>query len=462
MLSLALGAPCSKRMGVTVKMNDLSCVTASLFKANLVKARLFTASLLLATAPVAALAQDDEPTGVPEGSIAAGWNDAGRAALARRGISYGLNYTGEYYRVTSGGLSEGSSFNGLAEAYADFDLERMLGWKGATVHVNVYGIHGDGPSTKHLGNIFAVSNLEGLETFRLDELWFEQALLEDKLRIKLGALAADTEFFVSDTAGAFLNGTFGWAGIIASNTVQGGPAYPLTSMGGRLQFDPTENVSILAALYNGSPANPLAEDPQASNRHGVDFRFGDSALMIIEGQFRYQAGLPGVIKLGGWRQFNEDIYADQLTGDPIIGSHGLYAIVDQQIWTGEGDKAVSVFGRISTSPSKQNPIDFYFDTGIVVTGFVPGRAKDAFGAAFGYGNISNRLVAGQIANGDAVLSSYEAVLELNYTAEILPGVTVIPDFQYIWNPGGGVEDENRPGLAVENAAVVGVRTQISY
>ena len=286
---------------------------------------------LAMTATDSVMADDGALTGVPEDSIATGWNDPVRASFARSGINYGVNYTGEYYNVTSGGISQGSSFNGLVETYADIDLDRLLGWKGATFHVNAFYLHGEGPTAKHVGNIFAVSNLEGLETFRLDELWFEQALLDDKLKIKLGALAADTEFFISDTAGAFLNGTFGWAGIVASDMVQGGPAYPLTSMGARVQFDPTENMSLLAAIYNGSPANPFAEDPQADNRHGTDFRFGDSALLIVEGQFRYDVGLPGVVKIGGWKQFNDDVYVDQLTDAPVDGSHGLYAIVDQQI-----------------------------------------------------------------------------------------------------------------------------------
>ena len=202
---------------------------------------------------------DGEPvTGVPESSIAANLPyDAARASLAARGLNYGLNYTGEVYDVLSGGLSRGATYNGLVEAYADVDLEKMVGWKGGTLHANVYYIHGEGATTKRIGNIFAVSNIEGLETFRLDELWFEQALFEDKLKIKLGAIAADTEFFIADTAGAFLNGTFGWAGIVASNMVQGGPAYPLTSMGARVQFDPTENVTVLAALFNGSLPIPL-------------------------------------------------------------------------------------------------------------------------------------------------------------------------------------------------------------
>ena len=279
---------------------------------RVVAASTLPALFLAATVGASSVRAEDEPvTGVPEDSIASTLPyDAARASLAASGISYSLNYVGEYYNVTSGGLSRGSTFNGLVDFATDVDLEKLVGWKGGTLHANVYYIHGEGPTTKRIGNIFAVSNLEALETFRLDELWFEQALLEDKLKIKLGALAADTEFFISDTAGAFLNGTFGWAGILASNMIQGGPAYPLTSMGARLQYDPNDNLTVMAAIYNGSPADPFADDAQEDNKHGTDFRFGDSALMIVEGAFKYEAGLPGTLKLGGWKQFNDDFYFD--------------------------------------------------------------------------------------------------------------------------------------------------------
>ena len=41
------------------------------------------------------------------------------------------------------------------------------------------------------------------------------------------------------------------------------------------------------------------------------------------------------------------------------------------------------------------------------------------------------------------------------------GWTIQPDFQYIWQPGGNVPAENGRG-AVENAAVFGARTAISF
>lgn len=419
----------------------------------LLKAGVLPALALMSLGAAAGAQAEDKPfTGIPDESIAQGWDDPVRAAFAKRGILYGVNYTGEYYDVTSGGVSRGSTYNGLVETYVDLDLEKLLGWKGAAIHANAYYVHGIGPTT-NTGSIFAVSNLEGFETVRLDELWIEQSLLDDKLKLKFGSIAADTEFFISDSAAGFLNGTFGWAGILATNMVQGGPAYPLTSMGGRVAYAPNDNLSILAAVFNGSPADPFADDPQVSNRHGTDFRFGDGALMIVEGAFKYDIGLPGTVKVGGWRQFNapEGIYANFRTGDPVSQDSGLYAIIDQQVWK-NGDQGVSIFGRVSGSPENHSLMDSYFDTGILFSGVVPGRSQDTFGAAFGYGQISNDALR---FDPDAGFSAtYESVLELNYTAQIKPGFTLTPDFQYFWNPGAVAE--------VNHATVFGARARVSY
>jgi porin len=164
------------------------------------------ALLSLGLASVAHAEEDKPLTGVPDESIAQDWNDPARAAFARRGILYGLNYTGEYYNVTSGGVSRGSTYNGLIETYVDLDLEKLLGWKGAAIHANAYYVHGIGPSTK-TGSLFAVSNLEGFETVRLDELWLEQSLLDDKLKVKFGSRAAETQLFISETAAVLQKGT---------------------------------------------------------------------------------------------------------------------------------------------------------------------------------------------------------------------------------------------------------------
>jgi porin len=422
----------------------------------------FPACALASLAAAQAVEADDKaPTGVPDESIAQDWNDPVRAAFAQRGVLYGVNWIGEYFNVLSGGNSRGPSFDGRLEVYTDVDLEKLIGWKGGAFHANGYYIHGIGPSTEHVGNLFAVSNVEALETVRLFEIWFEQSLLDDKLKVRVGQLGADSDFFISQTATQFFNGTFGWAGIVAADMTQGGPAYPLTSLGVRAAYSPTDNLTILAAVFNGSPADPNAEDPQKDNRHGTEFRLGDPPLVMIEGQFKYDVGLPGTAKLGGWKQFNH--YAPEFLNPDILDTdYGLYGIIDQQIWKGGDDRGVSVFARVSGSPDKQSLISAYVDTGIVFTGFVPGRSKDSFGAAFGYGAISNDLRKQQIADAEPVVSDFESVLEINYLAHIRPGFSIVPDFQYIWNPGGRIASEADPAKPIEDSAVIGVRTNISY
>jgi porin len=47
------------------------------------------------------------------------------------------------------------------------------------------------------------------------------------------------------------------------------------------------------------------------------------------------------------------------------------------------------------------------------------------------------------------IRDFEANLELTYAAQVIPGWTVQPDFQYIWHPNGD---------ARRNAMVVGGRS----
>ena len=50
---------------------------------------------------------------------------------------------------------------------------------------------------------------------------------------------------------------------------------------------------------------------------------------------------------------------------------------------------------------------------------------------------------------------------MSYTAEITPGLTLQPDVQYIWNPGGNIPDETSD-RSVESATVVAMRTTINF
>jgi porin len=56
------------------------------------------------------------------------------------------------------------------------------------------------------------------------------------------------------------------------------------------------------------------------------------------------------------------------------------------------------------------------------------------------------------------IRNYELVFELTYQAQILPGLTIQPDFQYIFRPGYGIIDPINPAVGrIRDAAVFGMR-----
>ncbi|MCG5237345.1 carbohydrate porin [Xanthobacter oligotrophicus] len=411
-----------------------------------------------------------------------------RTKLADAGIQVGVNYIGELWRNTTGGLGTGTAYNGRFLFTLDADLDKLFQWKGATFHASALQIQGSGFSGQYLGNIMGVSGIDALSSTRLFELYIEQSFADGKATFRFGQLAADSEFGISDNASLFLNSTFGWPALFAADLPSGGPAYPLATPGVRLKLLPTDDFSIMLGLFNGNPA-PCCGDPQEENHNGLNFLVDQGVFVIGEAAYSYNKGegaawLPGTVKVGAWYNSNAfpnqryDVFGLSLANPETVGiaanihgDYAAYAIIDQMIYRvpGSKDKGISVFGRIMAAPSAQNQIGFYADGGINFKGLVPYREDDAFGIAFGTTRVTS-AARGLDADTAYYTGSYypvrgsETVLEVTYSAQVTPGFTIQPDFQYIWNPGGGVLNPNDPlGLTkVSNAAVFGVRTTINY
>ena len=400
-----------------------------------------------------------------------------RAKLREMGIRYHAIYTSDLLTNT-GGISRGTTYGGRLEL--GVEVEKFFGIEGLTFNATGFLIHGRGMSRDHLGNLLAVSNAEALPAVRLFELWLEQKI-GDFASLRIGQLAADSEFIVSDNAGLFINGTFGWPGITGANLPSGGPAYPIATPGARVELNLGPKTKLRAAVFNGDPAGPGTLDPQELNPNGTNFRLEDDPFLIAEVEHGYALGtLPGTVKLGAWHhagRFDDQRFdtiglslADPAsTGIPAShrASWGPYAVIDQTL-VQVGERTVGAFGRVSFSPDDRSLVSFYADAGVTVKGLFAGRSDDTFGIGLGYARISNRARAfdrDTIAFGTPMpVRDYEAVLEITYQAQIVPGWTLQPDFQYVFHPGGNVPDPNDPtGVrAVKDAAIFGIRSVLRY
>jgi porin len=287
--------------------------------------------------------------------------------------------------------------------------------------------------------------------------------------VKVGQLAADGDFVTSDTAGLFVNSTFGWPGLMGVNLPSGGPAYPVPTPGVHAALRFSEEWSFQAGLYNGDPAGK-----NDVNFHNLGFPVDDGAFAIGELAYATKAGLfglPGAYKAGAWH--NSLKFEDLRTGVRHDGDYALYGVIDQTVWEGGagGDlkdptpsaASLSVFARAVIAPqSNRNLIDYYFDAGFNLKGLIASRADDIFGVAFAYAHISRTAQRADRDDGTVPVRSSEMVIEANYKAQLAPWLTVSPFAQYIIRPGGGDPRPDNPGRRIKNATVIGFRTAVDF
>lgn len=409
-----------------------------------------------------------------------------RTQLEDKGLEIFGGYTVEVWGNTTGGLKEGTVYTGLLDFGANLDLEKLAGWQGASVSTTWLWLSGRDASEDLVGNFLTISNIAGFNTLRMLELWFQQNLLDDKISLRLGQITADSEFVISDYAGTFINGTFGWPAFMYMNLPAGGPGYPMGTLGARLALNPVDWFTFQSAVFQGNVYD------QNVNRHGFRWRLdGENGFLFLnEAQVRWnhrdeETGLPGQAKAGMWIQTGQ--LADTLAASTTSGNYGWYFILDQMIYrepsaelpppTGKSkdgksvvdskggksfkepvkmeksDQGLGFFGRIAFTKEDRNFLNFYFDAGLTYKGLIPTRDNDTLGVAFAYAQLGNTAQGALIDEGSVGVGA-EMVLEATYQAQITPWLIIQPDIQYIINPGGTQD--------LGNAFVIGGRAAITF
>ena len=464
--------------------------------ARIVATTLFSA-VAFVTGGMAQAQEDQLHPSLPQPSIASSLPEPLRSLgglrpwLYDRGISFVFNYQQDLLGATTGGARRGTTYMGRLEGVLEWDLDKAFGWKGALFHVGAYQIHGLGLSRHFLQTIQPVSDLEALPTTRLNEIWIEQKL-GDQFSVRFGQLAADAEFFLTPFHSLAVGGAYGWPAIMAANLPNGGPAYPFASPGVRLRYQPTADILLRAAIYNGDPVGAnCVGDPQKCNRNGINFRMRDSAFAIAEGEYGYalpyQGGLTGHVRLGAWTHFGRfadkryDLFGTALAAPTSVGlplqhrgDHGVYGTFDQQVWRPseakeDADKGIFVYGRMSGAPSDRNAVNFYFDGGVNFVGLLPGRPNDQFGFMGAYARISPAVRGADFDTNlytaaFGPIRDFEALLQATYQLQVIPGWNLQPNIQYVIHPNGHVVDATDPlgQRAVRNALVLGLRSSIKF
>lgn len=321
---------------------------------------------------------------------------------------------------------------------------------------------------------------------RLFNLWLQQNFFDDVLSTRAGIMNVDAEFITSTTAALFMNTTFGWPGSAGIDLPGGGPAFPLSGPGIRVKVSPApEGFYLQGAMFGGDPTgHDGSNSPGTGIPSGTVVSFKGGSFLIAElgyavNQAKDAKGPPVAYKLGGWYHTG-DQFQDQRfdsaglslanpasTGAPRdhIGNWGIYGVADAALYRTEDGGGLSAFARLTGSPADRNLVSFYGDTGLTYKGPIPGRNDDTVGIAFAFALIGNNARSldqdmQHFGNQLLPIRDHEAVLELSYQIQVTPWMTLQPDLQRIFHPGGYVL--NPDGSVRHDALVLGLRSALTF
>ena len=356
----------------------------------------------------------------------------GQAWLAKEtGVRLYFDYYGDFLANPTGGLSQSVGYTHEIVVGGHFDLEKIIGWSGASITASF--AEGAGYNlSNNVGNYFVVSESLVEGTGVLFDLYLPQKLFDDKLDLRIGRMSAGQMFATLPAFGLQVNGGINGnpnnlfsnapftAGITATNSAM-------------VKYKPTKETYASAGIFQATPRLGLYA------YHGADFSIqpGDGILMMYEAGWKptfgatkagqskdkevvENPGLPGIYKLGGY--YSNYTFA-QFSGGQIYNAYGFYAMGPQMGWRS------------------------------IWQGIIPGRDQDQWLTCFLISNFSSAY-ANSPSNPGTTTPTYEAVLETSYVIQLNKYLGIQPDLQYIIRPNGYGN--------IPNALVIGLQAVVSF
>ena len=370
--------------------------------------------------------------------------------LRDRGVTPALIYDAEGFGDISGGARRGATYLDNLSLQLTFDMQRLVGWPGATIFLYGLGIHGGQPSD-FAGDAQGVSSIAAPSKWTLEEAWLEQNLLGDRCSVLIGRYDLNTEFYRLHAADLFLNASFGIGPEFSLSGKAGPSVFPNTSLGARFAVKPFAGLALRTAVLDGVPVE---------RANGWDaFAKGDGVLIVNEAALLYrppsdgpQPRLPHRFLLGREAQLSPydaklavgvwqytasfpDLNRAHGDGTPVVhhGSTGAYVIGDAIVYRDDGGRHIRVFGQLGVGDPRVNRFGLYTGGGVDLVGVVPGRAKDEIGFGVAAAHNGDEFIRQQRKMGQQVNRS-EATIELAYRAPIASWLNIQPDLQYVFNP----------------------------
>jgi carbohydrate-selective porin OprB len=308
----------------------------------------------------------------------------------------------------------------------------MVGLSGGSAYLQVEGGWNRGINDD-VGALMDVNRMIAEDPIGVTILWYDQELLDKRLRFRFGKIDVTTEAFefhghpVSFDAMPYANTPrtqFLDAGLV-NNAAVPFPEAGLTAM---MLVEPVDQWYIAAGGYDRNEDqfstnwSRAFDDWMISVETGVAVSFGE-------------ASLEGLYYAGYWYS----------TFPESPDGQGVYLGAAQQVYreSDADNQGVGLFARYGYTDRSDDGIKHFWSLGAQYEGLFPKRDRDIL--ALGW--------AQAFTTGSGFTAPYEGALELYYRARITPWFHISPHFQYIVNPGSN---------DITGAITLGIRGQITF
>ncbi|WP_440206066.1 carbohydrate porin [Acinetobacter oleivorans] len=400
------------------------------------------------------------------------WNGE-RQQLEQQGYKFTASIMSQAATNLDGGYNDSNTFENAAQLSlgANFDLEKIAGWKDTTASLVVTKRDGNAltlerikdPRSSQLGNAQEIYGRGKI--WRLSQAWVKKGFVDNTIQAKVGRMGMSEDFNSSQCefqnlllCGGQLGKSIGsiWynspVGVWAANV--------------KYQFAPEWTLGV--GVYEVNPDNIKTESN--SDGFNLDMNNVKGATIPVELAWKPKLaafnGLPGEYKVGALYSTAEA--NDIKTAGKVHDGKQSFWINAQQQLTNNGQDAkrglyVSFNGVVNDKATTF--VQSTQQLALWYKGPFDSRPNDSIG--FGIANylVNDRAKDKQIATNesrgyysyDAIASDYipiqddELNVELNYTYQWSPAVMLRPNIQYIHQPAGvkAVDDAWVAGLSVK-------------
>jgi porin len=406
--------------------------------------------LLLCGAVFSSMAAYADSTPNFDSKLTGDWQGK-RTALANRGVDITLNYTWDAMRVTKGGKKQGGRALDNTDIILNMDGEKLWNIEGSSARIYALGNSFGLPNADLVGTSQGVDNIEVVKgSGKLFEAWLQQNIWNDKVSLLAGLYNVNGEFYLNNASALFLHPTFGMGTELLLTGLNGPSVFPTTAVGARVKIQPTPTFYAMAAATDG-----VAGDPKKLRGTHVHLRHKDGAFLIAESGYTpkkdAEAAATGKYAVGAW-QYTAPL-PDLLNPTKKRHLSGAYAMVEQQLYSKDGmPENLTGFVRMGVTKGDVSQLKSTWSAGLNYQGFSSKRPNAVVGVGVHQAQNTKAFYQAAWASGTQATRSERGV-ELTYQDQIIPGITIQPDVQYIVRPGMNKQQKN--------AVVVGVRLKLT-